>query len=249
MTAAPSATLETLPKSEFVGQKNEEVKHLGSHLKQLSVDNCGVYHRQVSQAERLSDRDYEQLSRRQNPTTTERLQLHKTEICRRYKVSDVSPELVKLDKKRVYTRMKLHYYLTLGRAYMKHKERLRLEKMLALGQGCLFSPDFNRNSISAKIWLYEFLNFLPLLEKTQVHKDDPDLQRLETVCKEIARDIKSILHVTIHPDDTPVVVYRKLREPLGLPPLVKLGRFGERGDRLKKLVSFSAVNETSLYLG
>ncbi len=227
----PESTIEDLPPSEFVGQKDEEAKHLGLHLKQLSVDNCDLYHRQVSDAATLSPCEYEELKRRQNPTTTQRLQLHKTEICRKYNVNDVSPELVELDEQRVYARMKVHYYLTIGRPYMKHKERIRLEKMLQLGQGCLFSPDFNRNSISAQIWLYEFLDFLPLLEKSQVHKDDPDLQRLAMVCKEMADDIKSILHVTIHPDDTPVVVYRKLREPLGLPKLIKLGRFGERGAR------------------
>ncbi|MEL4896953.1 DUF3854 domain-containing protein, partial [Crocosphaera sp. Alani8] len=231
ISLAVSPTLETLPPSEFVGQKNEEVKHLGTHLKQLSLDNCQVYHRQVSQAERLSPHDYEQLKRRQNPTTEQRLQLHKTAICQKYHVNHVSPELVELDEQRAYARLKLHYYGTVGRAYMTHKERKRLEKMLQLGQGCLFSPDFNRNSISAKIWLYEFLEFFPLLHKNQVSKDDPDLQRLATISKEIAGDIKSILHVTINSDDSPVVVYRKLRQPLGLPKLVKLGRFGPRGAR------------------
>ncbi len=231
LSLAPEPMIEDLPPSEFVGQKNEEAKHLGHHLKQLSVDNCGVYHRRVSDAETLSDRAFEELKRRQTRTTEERLQLHKTEICRKFEVEDVSPELVKLDEQRVYARMRLHYYGTVGRAYMKQKERKRLEKMLQLGQGCLFSPDFNRNSISAKIWVYEFLDFFPLLQKTQVSKDDPDLQRLGVVSKEIARDIKSILHVSINSDDSPVVVYRKLRQPLGLPKLVKLGRFGPRGER------------------
>ncbi|ACB54404.1 hypothetical protein cce_5058 [Crocosphaera subtropica ATCC 51142] len=231
LSLAPEPIIEDLPPSEFVGQKDEEAKHLGHHLKQLSVDNCGVYHRRVSDAETLSDRAFEELKRRQTRSTEERLQLHKTEICRKYEVKDVSPELVKLDEQRVYARMRLHYYGTVGRAYMKQKERKRLEKMLQLGQGCLFSPDFNRNSISAKIWVYEFLGFFPLLQKTQVHKDDPDLQQLATVSKEFAHDIKSILHVSINLDDSPVVVYRKLRQPLGLPKLIKLGRFGSRGDR------------------
>ncbi|MEM8780696.1 MAG: plasmid replication protein, CyRepA1 family, partial [Cyanobacteria bacterium P01_G01_bin.49] len=146
-----------LTPDEFVSQKLEEVKHLGQQLKQVSVENCQAYHSYVSEVESYTPREYEDVNRRQALGEEEKARLHKTRLCRQYHVEEVSPQLVELDSQGVYKGMQLHYYLGVGRTYLKHNERDRLEKLLKQGQGALFSPDFNRGSLSAKIWLYEYL--------------------------------------------------------------------------------------------
>jgi|694.fasta_scaffold24552_3 hypothetical protein len=220
-----------LSQAELTLQKQEQIKFIGQQLKQVSVDNCQTYHQKVSEISAYTHREYEEVSRRNSRTDEEKIRLHKTRLTLQYQTEDISPELVELDAKGVYKGMRLHYYLTVGRPYLKRRERHRLDKLLKQGHGALFSPDFNRQSLSAKIWLYEFLQFVPLLNKTCLHKDDPDLQRLAPFAKRFAADIKQILGVTINPKDSPVTVYRQLLRPLGITQLPKLGRLGERGDR------------------
>ncbi|MEM8779014.1 MAG: plasmid replication protein, CyRepA1 family, partial [Cyanobacteria bacterium P01_G01_bin.49] len=137
--------------------KVEQIKQLGEQLKQVSEENCQTYYRCVSESLVYTHREEEEVSRRLSRTDEERARLHKTRLCRQYHVDEVSPQLVELDSQGVYKGMQLHYYLSVGRTYLKHNERDRLEKLLKQGQGALFSPDFNRGSLSAKIWLYEYL--------------------------------------------------------------------------------------------
>ncbi|EAZ88252.1 plasmid replication protein, CyRepA1 family [Crocosphaera chwakensis] len=220
-----------LPPNEFKKQKTQQAKDIKPELKQISFNNCSAHHRYVSSVSILNDREFSELSRRQNRTREDRARLEKTYICRKYNVEDVSPELVALESTGVYSGLRLHYYLTVGRPYLSRKERHRLEKFLTEGQGCLFSPDFNRFNYAQKIYLLDFLAVLPLLHKTQVHQDDPDIQRLAHKSKQYAHIIRDVFHITIKLDDAPMVIYKKLLKPLGIFKLKRLGRFGERGDR------------------
>ena len=220
-----------LPPKEFQKHKTQQAKDIKPELQQISLNNCSAHHRYVSSVSRLTDKEFSELSRRQNRTTEDRARLQKTYICRKYNVEDVSPELVALDSTGVYTGLRLHYYLTVGRPYLTRKERLRLEKFLTEGKGCLFSPDFNRSNYAQKICLLDLLQILPILHKTQVHQDDPDIQRLAQMAVEYAVLIKDTFHITITENDAPMVIYKKLIKPLGIFKLERLGRFGERGDR------------------
>ncbi|MHC5832195.1 MAG: hypothetical protein ACYT04_93490, partial [Nostoc sp.] len=72
---------------------------------------------------------YEALQQQRAKTTTERHIERKYKLLQRYGV-DVTSELVKKDDQGYYPQLRLHFYLTLGRAFVADRDRNLGEKML-----------------------------------------------------------------------------------------------------------------------
>ncbi|MBC1300226.1 hypothetical protein GNF11_36175, partial [Nostoc sp. UCD122] len=98
---------------------------------------------------------YEALQQQRAKTTTERHIERKYKLEQRYGV-DVTSELVKKDDQGYYPQLRLHFYLTLGRAKVADRDRKLGEKMLACKSAWL--PDFNGGQLGLVIHALGLVN-------------------------------------------------------------------------------------------
>jgi len=172
----------------------------------------------VSQAPSPDEKRYETLSKKQARTNDELKELRKGELSRRYSEELVNSELVKLDDDGEYSKMRLHYYLTIGRAFLSARDKQVAEKHLESGKGELFLPDINRSLLGGKIKYLEALNIKDLLESgTEWSNDSQALIDLSIKSQQYKDGIKAVLGVSITEKDTPIRIAQKfLRQCLGL---------------------------------
>ncbi len=184
----------------------------------------------VSGQENPNDARLKQLRDKRNKTEGENLEQRHGELSRRYEV-EITPDLVEKDDSGWYPRLRLHYYLTVGREYLSERDRASAEKQLLEGEGSLWKPDFNRSQWGGKVRLLEVLGIDRLFDpELELSDRSPILREIEQTAKSHAWAINSILNLTIDQKDSPVAVAQALLGKLDL-KLEYLGRFGSRGDR------------------
>jgi hypothetical protein len=141
---------------------------------------------------------------------------------------DVTPELVKKDDKGYYPQLKLHFYLTLGRAKVADRDRKLGEKMLACKSAWL--PDFNGGQLGLVIHALELFNIPNFIAgDRQFRGTDADLVQMANNALSVKWQVKTVLGITLSDNDSPIVILRRLLKKIGL-KLKYLGRDGT-GDR------------------
>lgn len=144
---------------------------------------------------------------------------------------EVTPGLVKKDDSGWHPRIQLHYYLIIGRPYLKTRDIERIESLTENSFPKTWLPDFNKNLLSAKISVLQNLGVLGLTNPDLQYKgSDDQLIRLAEISKAHSRDIKDALGITISQKDTPIAIAQKLLGVIGL-RLTYVGRLGSRTDR------------------
>jgi hypothetical protein len=132
-----------------------------------------------------------------------------------------------------YAQIKLHYYLTVGRQFLKGRDVSRLHEQSLQGNGALWQPDLNRTQMCVAVAVLENLGLLELLVPNREWRSCDDvLQQMALLALAHAWDIKAALNITISEKDTPIALAQKLLGKVGL-KLEYLRREGSDGGRMR----------------
>ena len=192
----------------------------------------------IATAEELSESDYRGLKKQLVKSLSQRQALRKYEITHRYDLA-VTAALVALDDQGWYPKLRLHYFLTVGRPYLAERDGLAARQLMNWGNGKLFLPDFNGSQLGAMVGAMDVLGLPVLLANPQqkLQGKDPDLQNLLQLALNNRAEIKTILKIGIAQNATPITLIRRLLEKIGC-SLACVGskRIDKKSIRLYQLV-------------
>ncbi len=176
--------------------------------------------------------EFEQLQQKKAKTKSERYRERKHLLMLRYGI-EVNAALVLKDDDGWYAQIKLHYYLTMGRQFLKQRDFKRLHETKEKGGGAVWLPDLNRNQVSVAIACLENLGIMELLTPNREWRaSDEVLVRGAMLAHAHAWDIKAALNITISEKDTPIAIAQKLLNKIGV-KLDYLRREGSDGKRVR----------------
>jgi hypothetical protein len=156
--------------------------------------------------------EFEQLQQKKAKTKSERYRERKHLLKLRYGIP-VDAALVLKDDSGWHAKIRLHYYLTVGRPFLKQRDLKRLHEQTEKGCGKVWQPDLNRSQLSVAIACLENLGVLELLNpEREWRSTDEVLVRLSMLAIAHAWDIKAALNITISEKDTPIADRSKTAE-------------------------------------
>lgn len=208
------------------------LKELKSTIKEIKTEN----HERAAEEEEASElptaREYEKLAAKKSKTRSERHQERKFNRHQKYCV-DVTKALILKDDSGWFPKLQLHYYATIGRAYVLEKDKKRALAASTRGAGRVWMPDFNKSQIGLKIALLDKLGLINLLNPDREYRStDTDLIALADFCKRHAPEIKAIIGVPVRDSDAPIAIVQNLLGKLGL-KLTYLKRENVDGERTR----------------
>ncbi|MGL5082537.1 MAG: plasmid replication protein, CyRepA1 family [Microcoleaceae cyanobacterium] len=164
----------------------------------------------------LSGYQYYTLQKQLIKTPVERRSQRKYELKSRYGIL-VTPDLVVKDDQDWYDQLRIHYFLTMGRAYLKGRDALMARRLLEQGDGHIFTPDFNRSQFGALIGTMELLGVPTLLQnpERELRNTDPDLQHLAALALRDRPATKSVLGIGLAKNSSPITIVRRLLNKVG----------------------------------
>jgi hypothetical protein len=193
---------------------------------ELYVGEC----RAIADSETISDVEFKKLQDKKAKTKTERHQERKALLSERYGV-DVTPGLVEKDDDGWYPQLRLHYFLTVGREQLVHRDAKRAKSQIEAGENAVWKPDFNRGQLLPVVLLLESLNVGYFLTPGVMFRgSDVELQQLKALAVKHRHIIKNYLGVSISEGLSGIVIIQKLLSQMGL-KLTYVGRMGSRRQR------------------
>lgn len=193
------------------GTDDETKKEIRSSKEELYSE----YLRNVAGTPNPDPVTYERLKEQRGKTEAELLTERKGDLVRRYETEEITPETVKKDDDGWYPKLKLHYYLTIGNAFLAERERKALAKLQENGDGTVFRPDVNRSQIGARIAVLKSLGIERFLDPTAEFTSyglQEEFDRLNNPVT--AGGLKTTIGVTLSPHDTPIAFYQRLLQQL-----------------------------------
>jgi hypothetical protein len=185
---------------------------------------------EIASASDITDVEAKELKDKRAKTKDEHHQERKHSLKERYGV-EVTPELVEQDDKGWYPQLRLHYYLTLGREHLSERDKRAAFAQLEHGAGDIWLPTFNKSQLGLAIASIERLGIPNLLAAGgELRNSDEKLQALAELTKSNPWQIKAILGISIHSEDTPINVLQKLLAKIGI-KLRCIRREGGDGNR------------------
>ncbi|NEO31326.1 MAG: DUF3854 domain-containing protein [Symploca sp. SIO3C6] len=170
----------------------------------------------VASASEISDRQDQIINKRMVKSLAERRSQRKYELKLRYGIP-VTAQLVAQDDQGWYQKLQTHYYLTLGRQYLAERDSTVARKLIELGEGSIFLPDFNRNQLGAIIGIMELLGIPVLLadQERELRNTDQDLQAMAALALANRSAIKTAVGIGIAKNSTPIVIVRRFLDKIG----------------------------------
>ncbi|MEA5536718.1 plasmid replication protein, CyRepA1 family [Crocosphaera sp. XPORK-15E] len=210
----PPPKIKKLPQKQ--DNKYDSVNELTETIEQVQEQNYKAECEAIAKTKELSDQQYQTLKKRLVKTNKERRALKKYDLQRRYCIP-VTPQLVALDDDGWYQKLRIHYFLTMGRNYLADRDTIVARKLIEQGQGGVFLPDFNGCQLGAIIGTMEVLGIPTLLRDIQrrLINRDPDLIKLAEIAINNRSDIKTIMGIGIAKNASPITIIRRLLDKIG----------------------------------
>jgi hypothetical protein len=170
----------------------------------------------IAKSKNLSDTQYQALQKRFVKTLSQRRTLRKHALKKRYGIP-VTTQLVVKDDQGWYPKLLLHYYLTIGRDYLAHRDAAVARQLIELGDGGIFLPDFNRSQLGAAVGTMEILGIPALLqdEGRELRNIDEDLRSMAALALSNRASIKTALGIKLAVKATPIMILRRLLDKIG----------------------------------
>ena len=170
----------------------------------------------IASAHSLDEFQYSYLKKQLIKSSSDRRQLRKYELQQRYHLP-ITPKLVSLDDEGWHQKLRLHYFLTVGRPYLADRDTKAARKLIEQGDGSLFLPDFNSSQLGAIVGSLEILGIPVLLEdlNRELCNTDTDLQSLAAIAHNNRREIKTILNLGIAKNYSPITIVSRLLGKIG----------------------------------
>ncbi len=188
-----------------------ETNSLVEAITEISEQNYQAECQAIAFADNLNDLQYHNLKKRPIKSLSDRRQLKKYELQQRYHLP-ITPELVTLDDNDWYDKIRLHYFLTVGRPYLADRDTKVARKLIEQGNGSLFLPDFNNSQLGAIIGTMEILGIPTLLQdlNRQLRNSDPELKALAAIALNNRKEIKTILSLGIAKNYSAISIISRL---------------------------------------
>jgi hypothetical protein len=186
----------------------------------------------IANAPDLTDAEFDRLNEKLERTESERYTLRKGKLRRRYLTEDITPETVKRDSEGWFNELTLHYFLTVGKPFLKARDRRKVKALGEASGGKVFTPDLNRSTLTAKVACLEFLEIDRFLDPERTFTNDDLKEWWEKTVLPYRRDIKTLTGITIGANDTPIRFAQRLTGKFGL-KLTCIARIGPRGSRTR----------------
>ena len=200
---------------KFAELENKAENSLVEAITEISTQNYLAECDAIANSPGLDSRQYQNLRKKLIKSISDRRQLKKYELQQRYHLP-ITPKLVSLNDEGWYEKIRLHYFLTLGRPYLADRDTQVARKLLEQGNGSLFIPDFNNSQLGASIGTLELLGIPILLQdQRELRNSDRDLQALGKIALQNRAEIKTILNVGLAKNYTPVTVVSRLLAKIG----------------------------------
>jgi hypothetical protein len=209
-----AATLATKKKLQNE-PKQPETTSLVDAIAEIRSQNYQTECIAIANAPLISETQYQHLKKRLIRSLTDRHQLRKYELQQRYQLP-VTPELVALDDDGWYQKIRLHYFLTIGRAFLVDRDAQIAYQLIDRGHGSLFLPDFNGSQLGAIVGTMEILGIPALLANPQreLRNNDPDLQAMAQIALNNRKEIKTAVGIGIAKNSSPVLIIRRFLEKI-----------------------------------
>ncbi|BAU64039.1 hypothetical protein STA3757_14080 [Stanieria sp. NIES-3757] len=169
----------------------------------------------IASAKTLTAKQYQNLKKRLVKTLVQKHQLKKYELQQRYHLP-VTPKLIALDDDGWYDKIRLHYFLTVGRPFLADRDAKVALKLIQQGEGSLFLPDFNGSQLGASVGTMEVLGISILINTSEreLRNSDRDLQALATTALQHRSEIKTTLGIGLAKNSSPITIIRRLLEKI-----------------------------------
>ena len=184
-------------------------------ITEISEQNYHTECKAIATAPNLTELEYQTLRKRLIKSNSDRRQLKKYQLQQRYHLP-ITPELVSLDDNGWYHKIRLHYFLTIGRAYLADRDTKVAQKLIEQGNGSLFLPDFNSSQLGAVVGTMEILG-IPILLKDinrELRNSDPDLQALAKIVLSNRSEIKTIVGIGIAKNYSPIAIISRFLDKI-----------------------------------
>ena len=170
----------------------------------------------IATAKNISLSEYQKLKKRLSKPIQQQREQRKFELMLRYSIP-ITAELVQKDDRGWYQQLQLHYFMTVGRPYLPVRDGEVAKKLLELGKGNIFIPDFNDCLLGAIIGVMELLKIPSLLKDKQreLKNIDPDLQLLGKIALSNRKEIKTILGIGLAANSSPITIVRRFLDKIG----------------------------------
>jgi hypothetical protein len=189
-------------------------------LKRELADSCDRY--QIERGQKISEQkliSQEEAKRLEDSprglTQIQQLELEKYGLATKYSV-EVTADLFLKDSERWLPKIKLYYYLGMGREQLVGDDRTRLEAIA--NRGSLWLPDIGRSTWFVKVRLLEALGFPNLIAETAKEWRNSDLYLIDFAekCQQNSGVIRQVLGLSIHPDHSAIAIFGKFLKLVGI---------------------------------
>ncbi|MEB3311200.1 MAG: plasmid replication protein, CyRepA1 family [Snowella sp.] len=235
----PNASLKTVEENQNSSPESSSSSHqLSDAIKEVQAQNYQAECQAIALSPLLSDQHYQSLKKRLVKNSEERRAIRKYELQQRYGIP-ITPELIHLDDQGWYQKLRLHYFLTIGRPYLADRDTQLAKKLIEQGHGSLFLPDFNGSQLGAIIGTMDILGIPVLLANP--HRElcplDSDLVALAKIAIQNRADIKTVVGIGIAQNASPITIIRRFLDEIGfgLNPL-KSKRVNKKSVRVYQMV-------------
>lgn len=165
----------------------------------------------ISQAASIDEQQYEVLKDQRAKTQGERRSERKHSLELRYGI-DVSSELVAMDDAGLYPKLRLLYFLSLGREYLRDRDKRAAQAQVDTGDGDVWQPDFNASQMGLRVVAFDKLGITPLLSQLgrELRDSDPDVKAIAAHAQSIAWQVKAILGLSVGKKEAPIRIVGRL---------------------------------------
>jgi len=180
-------------------ERSQKAKSIKNQIKKIRIQSELQSASAVAYSPDISHQEYERLSKKRSLTESERNQIDKYILQKRYGV-EVTPQLKLRDDRKYYSQLLLHYYLTDESEYFRLRDFQEWNQQLYRGDGKVFLPDIKIYTLKVEALLA--LGIPQFLEPDREFREtDIDLILLRKTTLRCSKQIKRATGVTI-PMDT-----------------------------------------------
>ncbi len=229
----------TIPEEEEAETK-EELKELIEEVKNLRDVHYGQECVAIADAPNPTDAQYKKLKAKKQKTDGERRQERKGGLVRTYGEEQVSANLVAQDDDGLYTKLKLHFYLTRGRKLVEKNDKEKIEVQLKNNSERLFKPDVNRKSYSTRTVALESIGIGDLLnqpEDAEFCNEHPVIEKIGDMGRKYQQPVQELFGFQIPANASNIRVTNLLLDQLGL-KMEKTRRVRKEGGSRPRFYSY-----------
>ena len=187
-------------------------------FKEVKEKNYKDHTKRVSKSPNIDQKSYEELKERKDLSDEEEETLKKAEISRCYLTEKVSSSMVEKHDKGWLLKLQLLYYLTIGEAHLKDKEKHNLTQLKEQSDnGELFKPDVCKSTLGTQLFFLNYLDILQFLDPDAEFDKDSLQKWYEKISTPVMKSqIKTVFGFWIGERDTAISVAQRFLDKLDL---------------------------------